>query len=351
MNFLDILLVVISSAGLLHGVLFAIYLCAIKKKKTIPGFLLGGILICMAFRVGKSVMLNFGHGLEPLFIFAGLAFLLLIGPLLRWYVLGMTRYDFKLPTYFYVELLPFCAIFFLSFFISKDWFDTHNKKVIIVFGGTLIFIYLHFAGYIISSVMLTRNVKKKYKDRLHIKSIKVVFEWLHILLIGFIVIWFSYVLNIIEDAVPYIVGPIVYSMVIYFLSYKAYMLKIIDVNGVIFKENDHVSLFQKVKQLVIDEKLYLEPDVSLSKLGKLLGVSAQKVSKIINQQSGQNFNDFINYYRVQDPKRMLLDVTKVNYTIASIAFDTGFSSLSSFNNSFKKNEGLTPSSYRSKLND
>ncbi len=58
------------------------------------------------------------------------------------------------------------------------------------------------------------------------------------------------------------------------------------------------------------------------------------------------FNDFINYYRIQDAKKMLLDEDNKNYTISSIAFDTGFSSLSSFNSAFKKIEGKTPSSYR-----
>ena len=346
MSFLDILLIVISSAGLLHGILFAIYLCVIKKKKTLPNLLLGLILICMAFRIGKSVMLNFGHELEPLFIFAGLSFLLLIGPLLRWYVLGMTQNTFELPVYYYIELIPFVIVFIMSFFITKNWFDEDNKQAIIVFGSVLIFIYLHFAGYIISAITLSRKAKKKHTDRLHIKATKDIFRWLSVLLIGFIIIWFSYVLNIIEDTVPYIVGPIVYSVVIYFLSYKAYILKITDIDGNVFQENDHVSLFYKMKTVVIDQKLYLEPDVSLSRLGKLIGISTQKTSKIINQESGRNFNDFINYNRVQQAKKQLLDASNVHHTISSIAFDTGFSSLSSFKSAFKKFEGMTPSSYR-----
>ncbi|MEM6542619.1 MAG: hypothetical protein AAF634_15795, partial [Bacteroidota bacterium] len=84
----DIVLILLSSAGLLHGILFAFYLIVFKKKKRLSNLLLGLILICMAFRIGKSVLLNFGDNLEPIFIFLGLAFLLVIGPLLRWYVLS-----------------------------------------------------------------------------------------------------------------------------------------------------------------------------------------------------------------------------------------------------------------------
>lgn len=346
MSFLDVLLILVSSAGLLHGFAFAIYLFFFKKKRALPDYLLGLILVFMAFRIGKSVMLNFGNNLEPLFIFVGLSFLLVIGPLLRWYVLAMTRPNFKLKKSYFLELVPFILIFVMSLFIKKNWFDSNNKQVIIVFGSVLIFIYLHFAFYIFISGSLVHKVKKKFKGLLQTKSQKLIFDWLHVVIIGFIIIWISYSLNIIEESVPYVVGPIVYSVVIYFLSYKAIELNITDLDGDVFKFNDKILIYNKLSRLIEEKKLYLEPDISLSSLSKLIGKSAQNTSEIINQYANQNFNDFINHYRIQEAKRMLLDESSKNYTISSIAFDTGFSSLSSFNSAFKKFEGMTPSSYR-----
>lgn len=348
MRFVDILLILLSSAGLLHGILFAIYLCFIKKKQTVPNLLLAAMLLFMAFRIGKSVMLNFGNDLEPTFIFIGLAFLLLIGPLLKEYVILMTRTNYKIPNYYYLEFIPFLVVFVMSFFVTKNWFESSNvnKEVIIIFGGTLIFIYLHFAFYIFIACRILLKIKKEYQEKTTTKAIKTVLTWLHILLIGFSVIWISYFLNIIEDTVPYIVGPIVYSVVIYFLSYKAYILKVTDLDGNVFKPNNDTSLFQRISDLVVRDTLYLESDISLARLSKLLGTSPQKISKAINQYAHQNFNDFINYYRIQDAKHLLADDTKKNYTISSIAFDTGFSSLSSFNSAFKKFEAMTPSVYR-----
>ena len=93
-------------------------------------------------------MMNFGDDLEPVFIFVGLATMLFIGPLLRWYVLGMTRPDFKLPKKYIAELIPFLFIFVSSLFITKEWFEDNNKMAIILFSSVLIFIYLHFAFYI-----------------------------------------------------------------------------------------------------------------------------------------------------------------------------------------------------------
>jgi AraC-like DNA-binding protein len=346
LSFLDILLIIVSSAGLLHGILFAFYLCFFKKKKTQVNLLLGFILIFMAFRIGKSVMMNFGEGLEPLFIFAGLALLLLIGPLLRWYVLGMTRSNFKLSKIYAIEIIPFVLTFVMSLFITKESYE-NDKWVIIVLGSVLIFIYLHFAFYIFMAWKIVKSVTGKYKKELQTKSQKAILDWLNLMIIGFVVIWISYVLNIIEEEVPYIIGPIVYSIVIYFLSYKAFQLKITDINGDVFKlEDDNTKLFGEISKLVIDEKRYLESTLSLAGVSKLVGKSTQKTSSVINQYAKRNFNDFINYYRIQDAKKMLSNTANEKFTISSIAFDAGFSSLSSFNSAFKKFEGTTPSSFR-----
>lgn len=257
----------------------------------------------------------------------------------------MTRPDFKLLKNYFLEFIPFLLVFTMSFFVTKSWFDANNREAIIVFGSILIFIYLHFAFYIFISGKLLQRVKKEYKNALQTKSQKAIFKWLYTLIICFIVIWISYFLNIIENTIPYIVGPIMYSIIIYFLSYKAFYLKAIDVDGEVFKENDAAFLFQEISKIIITEKLYLE-EISLGTLSKLIGKSTQKTSEVINQYAKQNFNDFINYYRIQDAKKMLLDDATKNFTISSIAFDIGFSSLSSFNGAFKKFENTTPSSYR-----
>lgn len=344
MSLLDVLLIIISGAGLLHGLAFAIYLCFFKKKKTISNYFLALILIFMAFRIGKSVMLNFGDDLEPIFIFAGLAFLLLIGPLLRWYVAAMTQVDFKLPRWYFLEPVPFALLFISSFFIDKNWFEANNKEAVIVFAGVLFFIYLHFAFYIFMAYRLLRKVKKDHANTLRTKSQKAIIVWLQLLIIGFVVIWVSYFLNIIEDAVPYIVGPLMYSVAVYFLSLKAYQLKATDMDGNVFKKNDDMQLFAQISKLIADHKLYLEPDVSLSSISKMINKNVQKTSEVINQYSKLNFNDFINQYRIREAKKMLSSETR--YTISTIAYDAGFSSLSSFNSAFKKFEGITPSLYR-----
>ena len=340
-------LIVLSSAGLLHGTLFALYLIFFKKKKSRSNLLLGLILIFMAFRIGKSVMLNFGNDLEPIFIFIGLTFLLLIGPLLRWYIMGMTNPDFKISRRFLLELVPFVLIFGASLFVTKEWFE-NSTWVIVVFSSGLIFIYLHLAFYIGLAWKVFRVAKGRFPVGQRTKSQKAAFQWLHLLLIGFVLIWVSYVLNILDDAVPYVIGPMVYSLVVYFLSYKAFQLRATELDGSVFKANSNKLLFAEISGLVVGDKLYLEPDLSLSKLSKMLGKSTQQISLVVNEYAKRNFNDFINYHRIQDSKKLLLNSENDKYTISSIAFDVGFGSLSSFNGAFKKFEGTTPSEFRKK---
>ena len=112
------------------------------------------------------------------------------------------------------------------------------------------------------------------------------------------------------------------------------------------KINKNALLFQEITALVVANKMYLKSDISLTSLSKLIGVTNQKTSEIINQYAQQNFNDFINCYRVEVAQKLLVDSKNNKLTIASIAYDAGFSSLSSFNAAFKKFVGITPAVFR-----
>jgi AraC-like DNA-binding protein/multisubunit Na+/H+ antiporter MnhB subunit len=275
-----------------------------------------------------------------------LALLLLIGPLLKWYVLGMTTPDFQLAKKHLLELTPFVLVFAMSLFITKEAFDK-EKWIRVMLASVLLFIYLHFAFYIFIAWRNLKRIKIAYKKEQRTKSQNAILDWLSVVIMGFVVIWISYFLNLIEDEVPYIIGPIVYSLTIYFLSYKAFQLNITDLDGVNFRtEDDNTQLFEKISQLIIGEKRYLESDLSLVGLSKLVGQSTQKTSSVINQYSKKNFNNFINYHRIQEAKQLLSDSTNHKFTISSIAFDVGFSSLSAFNSAFKKFENTTPSVFR-----
>ena len=69
----------------------------------------------------------------------------------------------------------------------------------------------------------------------------------------------------------------------------------------------------------------------------------------INSRFGANFNGFINHYRIENALMLMPRQDFKNSTIAAIAFEAGFNSLTSFNTAFKKETGKTPSAYRKEM--
>ena len=109
------------------------------------------------------------------------------------------------------------------------------------------------------------------------------------------------------------------------------------------------QVLPKLTRLMEEEKVFLEPDLSLQKLSQRLHVHYNHLSRIINEQMGKSFNDYINSYRIEEARKKLADPVESQKTILEIAYDTGFYSKSVFNTAFKKFTGLTPSQYKKKL--
>ncbi|MBN1272090.1 MAG: AraC family transcriptional regulator [Candidatus Aminicenantes bacterium] len=61
---------------------------------------------------------------------------------------------------------------------------------------------------------------------------------------------------------------------------------------------------------------------------------------------GVNFFDFVNKYRVEEAKKLFLDVSNNSRSILEQLFDAGFNSKSVFNRVFKKYTGMTPSEFK-----
>jgi AraC-like DNA-binding protein len=105
------------------------------------------------------------------------------------------------------------------------------------------------------------------------------------------------------------------------------------------------STMQLLKQAMEEERLYRDPELTLSRLAAHLDVPARLVSAAINQESGKSFNEFINYYRVEEFKGKLLQSENKKYTITALAFECGFNSQPTFQRAFKNIAGITPSEY------
>ena len=98
--------------------------------------------------------------------------------------------------------------------------------------------------------------------------------------------------------------------------------------------------------LMETKKPFLESDLTLLKLAENLGISSNHLSQIINEKLNQNFYDFVNKYRIENAKSLLVDPAFDSKTIYAIALESGFNSKSAFNTCFKKYTNQTPSEYK-----
>ena len=98
----------------------------------------------------------------------------------------------------------------------------------------------------------------------------------------------------------------------------------------------------KLMALMADEQPWLEPELTLAELAHRLRTNTSLLSHVINTGCGQNFNDFVNSYRVAEAGRKLQDPRLAHYSLVGIALESGFNSKSTFNRVFKKLAGRTP---------
>lgn len=95
-------------------------------------------------------------------------------------------------------------------------------------------------------------------------------------------------------------------------------------------------------------KPYLEANLSLPELANKLEIPSHHLSRVINEQFGMNFFDFINQYRIDEVKSKIGNPKYAHLSLLGIAFDSGFNTKSAFNRVFKKITGLTPSEYKNR---
>ncbi len=111
-------------------------------------------------------------------------------------------------------------------------------------------------------------------------------------------------------------------------------------------DEELISMKTKLHQLMLKRKPYLDPELNLLKLSEMLDTSPHRLSHIINTGFNENFFNFINKYRVDEAKTLLKDPAKNQYSVLGIGFESGFNSKTSFNQTFRKFTGQTPSDFR-----
>jgi len=115
--------------------------------------------------------------------------------------------------------------------------------------------------------------------------------------------------------------------------------------ALLFSAEELALQTRRLLALMKTDAPWLDPELTLSQLSAKLRLSPTQLSYVVNAGMGQNFNDFVNTFRVEAVKARLLAPESQAFTLLGIALDCGFNSKATFNRAFKKATGSPPNEF------
>lgn len=316
--------------------------------------------------------------------------LLLLPPVLYFYIKTLLDKSFKFTTKDYLHFIPAAAylIYSLVIFLTDKVFL--NEYYFYADGRDKDFSsWYQIAGLCFMAYYLAISLKTYYRYKAITYNVlsfadQVMFKWAKRFLIAFLVL-------IAIRLVFFVVNPewdefgrkswyyLSFSLLFYYVSVSGYTNSLIsatsfrdspidseddlkfptietDSSTSTQKSAEEKSEIQdleawkgKIERLMLDDKMYENPELVISDISSQLGTHSRNISQVINQGFNMNFNDFVNHYRL---KALLLKLEAGEHhtkTLLALALECGFNSKSTFNRAFKRSTSLTPKEYIEKL--
>lgn len=103
------------------------------------------------------------------------------------------------------------------------------------------------------------------------------------------------------------------------------------------------TIADRIERAMHEERLYLDPNLSLQKLARHVRVPPNHASQTINERLGASFFDYVAHWRIDAAKPAIAAGAS---TVLEIALEVGFNSRSTFYKAFRRETGMTPKAYR-----
>ncbi|MGD6730113.1 MAG: helix-turn-helix domain-containing protein [Pleomorphochaeta sp.] len=356
----------------LSQIVFGIILM-LSKKKVKSDYILICWLVILSLPFLESIKTVLNTSWPILTLLVNQSFTLLHGPFLFLYLKELTKEKNEKIKY-WPHFIIF-AIFYLIFLFNPAPLHpggplektTTNFSILTHFGLINILIFIIYGIISIRSLYLHR---KNIKETFAYKNSEITLLWLLLLPILFVV--FIIVIVIIENTSLINLLKIDILHLLLFLFFTLYLIffglrqkqvypketkensppkndeeKPIEIKEEV-KEN-HDAILSKMDKIMKEEKLYLNPVLSVYDLSDAVNVSRHQISSLLNKDLSMNFYQYVNKYRLEEVCKRLKEDTENKYNIIEHAFDSGFNSKSSFNSLFKTNFNMTPSQYRKSI--
>ncbi|MGV7928040.1 MAG: helix-turn-helix domain-containing protein [Spirochaetota bacterium] len=107
---------------------------------------------------------------------------------------------------------------------------------------------------------------------------------------------------------------------------------------------DLERILARLREIMESEKAFADEELSLKDLASDLGISTHQLSQILNERIKKNFSTFVNEYRIEEAKKLLVD--EPDRSILSVGIAAGFNSNTTFITAFSKHVGVSPGQYR-----
>jgi len=289
----------------------------------------------------------------------------LTAPLLYISILYFTSINKKFNKKMLWHFLPFAifSLFRFPFFITGKNIEFNYET------GTIVFFVLRIAlplqaliYWILSFIKLQKHLKKLHQISSSTEKNDLIWlKYFLLILVLIMLVWFNLIFFNLESLIQF--TPFTYLLSVFFLAYFSLLQKeIFDFSKSELNELSSIEickkdspkrvsgnrlneLDEKLRRIIESEKVYLENDLSLPKLAKRLEASSNETSFVINELYQDNFYNFINRYRIEEAKRLLLSDKYNQLNVLGIAYESGFNSKTTFNTTFKKYTGMSPTEF------
>lgn len=295
---------------------------------------------------------------------------LIHGPFLLLYVFSLIR---PKPIFRKMDWLHFVPIVTCYLFLLPDGFFTTAPELLEFAFETVKnapplywqffekLISISGVVYVIWSLIALHRHKKTIEDNFSDLE-KINLNWLKKLILGMAVIWVIVIFMDNSDYIflavsgfVFIIGYFGFKQGQVFTDNAVEITEISEKNGKnkyeksSLTEEKSLKYLKELNQLIEEEKPYLESKISLKELAERLNIHPNHLSQVINEKLNLNFYDFINGHRIEEFKKRLSEDKSKKFTLLAHAYDSGYSSKSSFNEVFKKFTDMTPSQYQKQL--
>ena len=369
---LNILLLLL---GAIQGAI--LFLLLYKKRESLPGYaFLAGYLCVMIFQIMMKVMSKMWlwQSMKPVYFFS-YQLPLIYGPLVWLFIKHFTRRSSNGKKDILHLLLAVVLGTFFTFLslrlgpaLPGEWLISGPRKIALQIISLSVYHYLAFRMLRDYWAGLPIQLIAFYKDGLN---------WVRQFIISSFIICsaISVIIYLMYIHFPHWYnarwGFVMLTVFIYWISYRSWVqpelfnaISHYRVGGNVLVPVFNASVPQKkytnsglsedeMRQIITSledklrsEKSYLDPELTIDHLATLISCKRHHLSQAMNEVLGKSFYDYINHFRVEEAKLLLINPSKNKYKITFLAYDAGFNSISTFNDVFKKATGITPSQFR-----